>query len=40
MKAVAHLFPVLTLNLLDVYRSANDEKAEDYNAEEYEIYSP
>jgi hypothetical protein len=40
MKTVTHLLPVVTFNLLDVNCSADDEKAEDYNAKEYEIYSP
>jgi hypothetical protein len=40
MKTVTHLFPILTFNLLDIYCPAYYEKAEDNNAEEYEIYSP
>jgi hypothetical protein len=40
MKAIAHLLPVFTFNLLDIHCPAYDKKAEDNNAEEYEIYSP
>jgi hypothetical protein len=40
MKTVAHLLPVLPFNLLDIYCAAYYKKAEDNNAEEYEIYSP